>query len=161
MTAESEADVVVVDTSAIVAILQMEPGADVLTQVMEVAQARLLSSASFVEAGIVLEARFGAADSGMLERFVADAEIDVVALTRAQARAALGGFRRFGKGRHPAALNLGDCYAYGLAIEDEAALLCTGTDFAKTDVPVITPQQLHATLRGSGPLSGSDPRKVD
>jgi ribonuclease VapC len=76
----------------------------------------------------------------MLERFVADADIDVVALTRANARAALDGFRQFGKGRHHAGLNLGDCYTYGLAIEEEATVLCTGDDFVQTDLRVVTPR---------------------
>ncbi len=133
----SAADVVVIDTSAVIAILQEEPGAAVLARAMENAHVRLLSAASFVEAGIVLEARVGPAGQGMLERFVADGEVEVISLTRVHARAAVDGFRRYGKGRHPAALNLGDCFVYGFAVEEDATVLCTGDDFALTDIPVI------------------------
>lgn len=128
---------IVIDTSAVVAILSGEPVADALIDAMEAADARYLSAATLVEVGIVLEARHGPAGALAVDRFLRDGEVEIVALDRAQADRALDGWRRFGKGRHPAALNLGDCSTYGLAAELGAPVLCTGGDFAQTDVVVL------------------------
>ena len=128
---------VVVDTSAVVAILLGEPEADDLLSILVAAGPRLLSAATLVELGIVLEARLGSAATGIAGRFVRDGEIEVVDLDRVQADRSLEGWRRFGKGRHPAGLNLGDCYAYGLAATTGYPVLCVGSDFARTDVGVL------------------------
>ncbi|MEJ7764460.1 MAG: type II toxin-antitoxin system VapC family toxin [Acidimicrobiales bacterium] len=128
---------VVVDTSAVVAILLGEPDADDLLSILAAAGPRLLSAATLVELGIVLEARLGSEATGIAGRFVRDSGIDVVALDRPQADRSLEGWRRFGKGRHPAGLNLGDCYAYGLAATTGYPVLCVGSDFARTDVGVL------------------------
>jgi ribonuclease VapC len=128
---------VVVDTSAAVAVLGGEDGAEAIIEVMDRAEHRLMSAATLVELGIVMEARLGAAGALAVERFLRDGEITLVDVDRAQADLALDGWRRFGKGRHPAALNLGDCFTYALAADRGDPVLCTGDDFARTDLDVV------------------------
>lgn len=131
---------VVVDTSAAAAILLGEPDAGALLAALGESDPRLVSAVTLVELGIVLEARLGAAGGGIAERFVRDGGIEVVDFDRTQADRALEGWRRFGKGRHPAGLNLGDCFAYGLAVATGHPVLCTGNDFARTDAEVLPPR---------------------
>ncbi len=128
---------VVIDTSAAVAIVLSEPDLDALVAVVDAADSRAMSAATFVELAIVLEARLGPAGHGVADRFVRDGGIDLVAFDDVQAHHALEGWRRFGRGRHPAALNRGDCFTYGLAIARGGDVLCVGDDFAQTDVPVV------------------------
>lgn len=128
---------IVVDTSAAVAILLSEPQAEALLVALDDAEPRLMSAATFVELGAVLEAKLHPAGAGIAARFVHDGGVDVVAFDRTQAEHALEGWRRFGKGRHPAALNLGDCFTYGLAVAGDHPVLCVGDDFARTDVEVV------------------------
>lgn len=113
----------VVDTSAAVAVLSDEPGADDLAAALEGADRRTMSSATVVELGIILEARHGPAGRGIAERFVRDAGIDVVPLDRDGPELAIDGWRRFGRGRHRAALNLGGCFTYSLAIGTSSPVL--------------------------------------
>jgi ribonuclease VapC len=129
----------VVDTSAAVAILAREPGADELVAALEQSDRRVMSAATLVELGIVFEARHGPAGRGIVERFLRDADVDVIDLDGEGAELAMDGWRRFGRGRHPAALNFGDCFTYGLAIATAGAVLCTGNDFAATDLEVVRP----------------------
>ncbi len=133
------AQAVVVDTSAAVAVLLSEPGSDDLVGSLEAAAARLMSAATRVELGIVIEARLGAAGVDALSRFLRDAEIEIVVVDSDAADRALSAWRRYGKGRHRAALNFGDCFAYALAERTGLPLLCTGDDFAATDLDVIRP----------------------
>jgi len=128
---------IVVDTSAVLAILGNESAADDTIEAMDVAEDRLMSAATLVELGIVMEARLGAAGALAVDRFLRDGEVRVVAVDRPQADLALDGWRRFGKGRHPAALNLGDCFTYALAAEQGLPVLCTGNDFSQTDLAVL------------------------
>ena len=128
--------VAVLDTSAIVAILQAEPEADALLSSLDDADLRCVSSATVVEAGIVLQARFGDHGERELDLFLQRAEVDVVPVSADHADLARQAFRRFGKGRHTAGLNFGDCFAYALAVSLEARLLFTGGDFTQTDVRV-------------------------
>lgn len=128
---------IVVDTSAAVAILLSESPAESLLAALDDAEPRLMSAATFVELGAVLEAKLHPAGAGIADRFVDDGGIDVVAFDQTQADHALEGWRRFGKGRHPAALNLGDCFTYGLAVAVDHPVLCVGDDFARTDVEVV------------------------
>ncbi len=128
---------VVVDPSAAIAILAGEPAGATLIEALDGDGPRLLSAGSLVELGIVLEARFGSIGLGIVERFLRDADIDVVPVDRAQADAAVGAWRRFGRGRHRAGLNLGDCFTYALAEEVGLPILCTGGDFAQTDLAVV------------------------
>ncbi len=124
----------VIDTSAVIAILRSEAAADRLIAAMEGSGARRMSAASLVEAAIVLQARYGDLGERELDLLVQRARIDVIPLTGDQAEVARSGFRRFGKGRHPAGLNFGDCFSYALAISLGEPLLFVGTDFDQTDV---------------------------
>jgi ribonuclease VapC len=125
----------VIDTSALVAILEDEPERRALNEAIEAADSRLMSAASFVEASIVIESRYGTAGLRDLELFVDLSGIKLVAFDAAQAHVARLAFSRFGKGRHPAALNFGDCFAYALARVLGESLLFKGKDFSQTDVP--------------------------
>ncbi len=126
---------VVLDTSAVVAILEGEADADRLITAMEGTDVRRISAASLVEAGIVLQARYGDHGERELDLFLQRVEVEVVPVTWEHAELARQAFRRFGKGRHPAALNFGDCFSYALSAALDAPLLFTGQDFPRTDVP--------------------------
>ncbi len=132
---------IVVDTSAAVAIVCGETGADELVGSLASATQRLMPTPTYVELGIVLETKLGPGATNAASRFVRDAEITLAELDPSTAERALEGWRKFGKGRHKAALNFGDCFAYGLASELGAPVLCVGSDFARTDVLVIRPDQ--------------------
>jgi ribonuclease VapC len=129
----------VIDTSALVAILQDEPERQAFTEQIEAAATRALSAATLVECSIVLEARYGPAGVLSLDRLLEAAGVEVVPLDAEQARRARAAYRRFGKGRHPAGLNLGDCFAYALATARSEPLLCKGDDFPATDVQLAVP----------------------
>lgn len=126
----------VIDTSALVAILAGEPERRAFIEKIEAADTRLLSAASFVEASIVIEARYGPEGQRLLDLFLERAGIEIAGVDGEQAREARLAFSRYGKGRHAAALNFGDCFAYALAITSGEALLCKGSDFSRTDVPI-------------------------
>lgn len=127
----------VIDTSAILAVLMDEPERPVFTELIEDADTRWLSTATFVEASIVIDARFGSEGIQDLDFLVERAEVELIAVDAVQARAARRAWSRFRKGRHPAALNLGDCFSYALATIHSQPLLCKGDDFAKTDVSLV------------------------
>ena len=124
----------VVDTSALLSILLQEPDAARMSAALERADLRLISAVSVQEAGMVVWSRHGHAGMLDLERLLADAAIEIVPYDGAQARLAVEAFAKYGKGRHRAALNLGDCAAYALSKESGEPLLFKGDDFAKTDV---------------------------
>lgn len=125
---------IVIDTSALVAIFQDEPERRPFIELIEAAPHRLLSAANLVETSIVLENRWGADGLRDLDLFLAKAEVELVPVDLEQARLARWGYSRFGKGRHPAGLNYGDCFAYALAKQRDAPLLYKGDDFGQTDV---------------------------
>jgi ribonuclease VapC len=93
-----------------------------------------MSMANFVEASIVIESRYGAEGIRDLDLFIERAAIELVEVTLAQGHAARRAFARYGKGRHPAGLNFGDCFAYALATDRSEPLLFKGGDFDQTDV---------------------------
>lgn len=95
-----------------------------------------VAAPTLVEVGIVLEARAGKGRARELERFVREAGLAVVAFDAVHWRAAVDAWARFGKGRHPAGLNFGDCLAYAAARVAGRPLLCKGDDFPKTDLPL-------------------------
>ena len=95
---------------------------------------RRTSAASFLEASIVLESRQGADGVRLLDLLIESAGIEVVAVDFAQAKIARRAFANLGKGRHPAGLNYGDCFAYALASQFGEPLLCKGDDFSRTDL---------------------------
>ncbi len=124
----------VIDPSAIFAILQNEPERARFNAAIAAADQRRLSAASLVALSIVVEARFGIEGQNDLDLFLATANITIVPFNANQAQIARSAFRRFGKGRHPAGLNLGDCYSYALAQSCAAPLLFKGNDFGLTDI---------------------------
>ena len=124
----------VIDTSAILAILLDEPERVSFVDKIESDAVRLMSAVSFVETGILIEARFRDAGARDVDGFVHRAGIEIVPVDREQAEIACRAWRRFGKGQHPAALNLGDGFAYALVKTTGEPLLFKGADFARTDV---------------------------
>ncbi len=97
-----------------------------------------------VELGIVIEARLWPSGQDVVDRFLRDAKIDIVPVDADLAARAMSGWRRYGKGRHPAGLNFGDCFTYALAEQTGHPVLCTGDDFAATDITVIRPRPTSA-----------------
>jgi ribonuclease VapC len=125
---------VIVDTSVIAAIAFSEPDADRFMDLLAASQSVRISAVSVVEATTVLEGRASAKAGFELDRWLAGMQFEICPVTERGARLAQNGWRRFGKGRHEAALNLGDCFAYALAVERGEPLLFKGDDFARTDV---------------------------
>lgn len=124
----------VIDTSALLAILQDEPERRSFNEAIEAADRRLMSAATFFECSMILESRYGAEALRDFDHFIARAQITIVPVDVEQARIARDAFRRYGKGRHPAGLNFGDCFSYALSGALTAPLLFKGRDFAQTDV---------------------------
>ena len=124
----------VIDTSALLAVLQDEPERRVFTEAIEAAESRAMSVATFLEVSIVIESRCGAEGLRDLDQFMDRAGIELVDVDAEQVRIGRRAFSLFGKGRHPAALNFGDCFAYALAIVLGEPLLFKGSDFLRTDV---------------------------
>jgi ribonuclease VapC len=126
----------VIDTSALAAIFFLEPERDAYLKAIISDPNPLISAAIVVETGMVLEARQGDAAGREFDLFVVRASLQVVPVDTEQAELARSAWRRFGKGRHPAALNYGDCFSYALAKSTGEPLLAKGTDFAKTDIAI-------------------------
>ena len=124
----------VIDTSALLAVLLQEPDAARVAHAIETGSPRLLSAANLLEASIVIESRKGDAGGRELDLLIYRGGIEVVPVDQDQAEIARAAWRRFGKGRHPAALNYGDCFAYALARSRRSPLLVRGSDFAQTDI---------------------------
>jgi ribonuclease VapC len=125
----------VVDTSALAAVILGEPDAESYLGVMTGHAGEVfLSAASAVELGIVVDAKQGPEATADLRRLTELLGITTVAFDAAQASVAVSAWRRFGKGRHPAGLNLGDCFSYALAKTSGSALLYKGQDFGQTDI---------------------------
>lgn len=126
----------VVDSSAIIAILFAEPASERLEHRILDSTRCALSAASLVETGIVALARHGDAVEREVPLLLRRLGVEIVPVTAAHAEEALDAFRRFGKGRHPAALNFGDCFSYALARALDEPLLFLGHDFSQTDIAV-------------------------
>ena len=124
----------VIDTSAILAILQNEPEQDAFIEAIESADICLISAASFIEASIVILTRYGMDGIFDLDLFMAKAGIEISSVDSDQANIARRAFRDFGRGRHPAELNFGECFSYALAKSLDLPLLFKGNDFSKTDI---------------------------
>jgi ribonuclease VapC len=129
----------VIDTSALLAILFDEGERRSYNEAIEAAASRIVSAATFVEVSIVVETRFGAEGLRDLDLFVDRAGIEIAAVDLEQANLARRAFSRFGKGRHPAGLNFGDCFSYAMAVARGEPLLYKGEDFALTDVTSVMP----------------------
>ena len=124
----------VLDTSAILAILQNEPERRKFNEAIETAETRSLSTASFVECSMIVESRYGTDGVRDLDLFIAKAQVSLIAVDEEQADLARRGFRKYGKGRHPAGLNFGDCFSYALARSLDEPLLFKGNDFSQNDI---------------------------
>jgi len=129
----------VVDTSAIVAILRAEDDARRFAEALGTATQRIMSAGSYLEAGIVIARRDGRQDA--LDQFVKRVEIEVAAVTEAEAKEGLRAYQQYGRGSgHPANLNFGDCFSYALAKTRNLPLLFKGGDFVHTDIePALKP----------------------
>jgi ribonuclease VapC len=126
----------VVDTSAITAILLGEADAERFANALDEAPTRLMSAVARVELSFVIEGKKGEAGRADLERFLERGFIETVSVTPQQATIAIDAFRRFGKGRHRAGLNIGDCFSYALAAATGHPLLFKGADFIHTDIRI-------------------------
>jgi ribonuclease VapC len=127
----------VIDTSAIAAILFVEEDALAFARAIEADPVRRISAATLLEAAIVVETRHGLNGTDKLDQFLDAAGVQVVAVTEDQVVIARLAYRIYGKGRHPAALNFGDCFSYALAQSTSEPLLFKGSDFAQTDVKKV------------------------
>lgn len=124
----------IVDSSALLAIVFREPGFEALLARLEAAPVVAAGCPTLAESGIVLDTRLGAASHGMLERLLDELEIEEIPFGDVHWREAVDAYRRFGKGRHPANLNFGDCMAYAVARLAGEPLLFAGGVFAQTDI---------------------------
>ena len=130
----------IIDTSAIIAILRDEPEATFCARAIADASSRLVSAVSYVEAAVVIDASGDPIASRRVDQFFKLAQISIEPVTETDARIAREAYRDFGKGSgHPAKLNFGDCFAYALARSRREPLLFKGNDFAHTDVTAISP----------------------
>jgi ribonuclease VapC len=127
----------VIDTSALIAMLRNEPERDVFSRAVYRDSVRLISAVTKFETSMVALGRFGPATLDRLDRMLVDIGPTIVPFDEDQADIAREAFARYGKGRHPAGLNFGDCAAYALAIAEAEPLLFKGTDFGSTDVEVV------------------------
>lgn len=127
----------VIDTSAILCVLFDEAPAPGVAAAIDAGSPRLLSAANLLEASIVVESRKGDAGGRELDLLLYRAAIEIVPVDHDQVEIARLAWRQFGKGRHPAALNYGDCFAYALAKARRLPLLCCGADFARTDITAV------------------------
>lgn len=128
----------VIDTSALLAIFLAEPERQRFLKLLTDTGTRLMSAANVLETGIVLEAKRGEAAGREFDLFVVRTNLEVIAVDSEQVEIARSAWRKYGKGRHPAGLNFGDCFAYALAKSLDEPLLCKGGDFAQTDIEVYS-----------------------
>lgn len=128
---------IVIDTSALIAILLAEPDADACADALQTGEALLISAGTLAEARIVAARRDRATE---MEQLVEGLGLDVVPVAAATADRIAAAYRRWGKGNHAAALNFGDCFAYAVATERDCPLLYVGDDFTRTDVKSALPR---------------------
>ncbi|MBI4876718.1 MAG: type II toxin-antitoxin system VapC family toxin [Acidobacteria bacterium] len=126
----------VIDSSAVLAILLGEPERESFFRAIHADPVRLICAVNALESSTVIENRKGPSGGRELDLFIHRAGIEIVALTEAHFETARRAWRRFGKGNHPAALNIGDCCAYALSKTSGEPLLFKGADFVRTDVAI-------------------------
>ncbi|PBB25129.1 MULTISPECIES: type II toxin-antitoxin system VapC family toxin [unclassified Mesorhizobium] len=124
----------IIDSSALVAVLRAEPGHDQFVQAITSAQRRLIASPTLLETTMVLVGGWQDEIADLLDAFLRVASIETISFTADHAAVARQAFLRYGKGRHPAALNFGDCIAYAVARLEAMPLLFKGNDFRLTDI---------------------------
>lgn len=127
----------IVDTSALIAIINREPDHELLSDVMLQADHVAIGAPTYVEASMVALARWGHRGTTLLGRIVQDQKIATISFTDEHAEIAADAFNRFGKGRHKAGLNLGDCFTYATAFVARESLLFVGNDFTHTDLKLV------------------------
>ena len=128
----------IVDTSAIVAILYAQPDSTLFVRAIAGGDPRLMSAANYLEAAILIDRSLDPVFRARLDDLLATLDIEIVPVTAEQARIARRAHQQFGRGSgHPARLNFGDCFAYALARERNEPLLFKGDDFAQTDIPFV------------------------
>jgi ribonuclease VapC len=128
----------IIDSSAVLAVIGREPGHERIVHELAVSTGTRIGAPTQLETGIVLMARLGPRGRTVLARFLQENAIQIVGFDEDHAAVALDAYSRFGKGRHPAALNFGDCCTYATASIAGEQLLCVGNDFRQTDVPVVS-----------------------
>jgi ribonuclease VapC len=143
----------IIDSSAILTVIGREPGYERIVHELAAASRVRIGAPTRLETGIVLTARFGPRGKTALARFLQENAIETVAFEDVHASEALDAYSRFGKGRHPAALNFGDCCTYAVASVAGEPLLCTGDDFTRTDLPLVG-LGTDDTQAGPGPSGG-------
>jgi ribonuclease VapC len=124
----------ILDSSAILAAMLAEPSAGQVLERLDAAFSIGIASPTLVEAAIVLSSRLGKDARPRLNEFLREAEVEIVPFGPGHVDAAIDAFMRYGKGRHPASLNFGDCLTYAAAAVAALPLLFTGNDFSKTDI---------------------------
>lgn len=124
----------ILDRSAIVGIVLREPGFEMLVHKLTQAEALAVGAPTLAETGLVLTARLGRDARGLLQGLLREWDATTVAFGEEHWREAVTAYERFGRGRHAAQLNFGDCLAYAVAKLAGEPLLCTGKDFARTDL---------------------------
>jgi ribonuclease VapC len=127
----------IVDSSAVIAILRGEPERDAMLTAIMGSDERAMSAASWLETAIVVDGRDDPVFSRRLDDLILALGLEIEDVTRDQAAAARQAYREFGRGRHRAGLNVGDCFAYALASTRDAPLLCRGNDFGHTDLQLV------------------------
>lgn len=132
----------ILDSSAVMVLLRAEAGQrDFATAIID-ADRRAISAANWLEAAIVIDSRGDDLARADFETFFEEYAIEIVPVTLGLARRARAAYATYGKGRHPAGLNFGDCFAYALAQERDEPLLFRGNDFAQTDItPALPPER--------------------
>ena len=128
----------IIDSSAILAVIGKEPRYERIVHELAASPVTRIGAPTRLETGIVLTARFGPRGKTALARFLQENSVQTVTFDEAHASVALDAYSRFGKGRHPATLNFGDCCTYATASLAGEPLLCIGDDFARTDLPLIS-----------------------
>jgi ribonuclease VapC len=128
----------IIDTSAVIAVIGREPGYEPIIHQLARSASTMIGAPTCLEAGMVLTARFGPRGKTVLARFLQENGIGTLPFAQPHTDVALDAFSRFGKGRHPAALNFGDCCSYATASVAREPLLCVGEDFPRTDLELIS-----------------------
>ncbi len=124
----------IIDSSAILAIVLLEPDEPKMLSAVMAATAIRMSAANWLETSIIVDSRQNRKVAAKFDAIITDLNIEIAAVSKEQAVIARDAYRRFGRGRHPAKLNYGDCFAYALALTTGEPLLFKGNDFSQTDV---------------------------
>jgi len=127
----------ILDSSAIMALVFREPDYELVEERMFSGEPLGIGAPTLVESAIVLSSRLGMDARGVLARLIQTAGVETIPFSTPHYEAAVSAWLKYGKGRHPAALNLGDCFSYAVAMLAKQPLLCIGNDFSKTDIPVV------------------------